>query len=76
MFVLCNPTVGMILTFVPLRPTTSTRLSMNKLTGTLSPSFGAAWPAMEKMNLQTNAFTGPLPIEWAKMSKLRILILV
>jgi hypothetical protein len=46
---------------------------MNKLTGTLSPEFGTAWLAMEVLSLSTNTLMGPLPREWAGMSRLRTL---
>ena len=48
-------------------------LSENKLVGTLPPELGAAWPAMEDLELATNAFTGPLPKEWSKMGRLKLL---
>ena len=48
-------------------------VSENKLTGMLPPELGAAWPAMEDLELNTNAFTGPLPKEWSKMGKLKML---
>ena len=50
-------------------------ISDNKLTGTLPPEFGAAWPAMEDLRLAANAFTGPLPKEWSKMGRLKLLYL-
>ena len=49
--------------------------SENKLTGTLPPELGAAWPAMEDMSLCSNAFTGPLPKEWSRMGRLKSLYL-
>jgi hypothetical protein len=48
--------------------------SSNQLDGTLSPDFGAGWP-LEEINLSANNFTGPLPKQWAKMSKLTTLVL-
>lgn len=53
---------------------TSSR-SSNKLTGTLSPDFGAAWSAIEALQLSTQGFTGPLPKEWARMRSLKWLYL-
>ena len=49
--------------------------SENKLTGTLPPELGAAWPAMEDLELRKNAFTGPLPKDWSKMGRLKKLSL-
>ena len=48
-------------------------ISENNLSGTLPPELGAAWPAMEDLELSTNAFTGPLPKEWSKMARLKTL---
>ena len=50
-------------------------LSNNKLTGTLPPELGAAWPAMENLELNNNTFMGPLPKEWSRMGRLKTLIL-
>jgi hypothetical protein len=47
--------------------------SKNKLTGTLSPEFGTAWQAIERIEVSRNAFVGPLPAEWAKMRRLKSL---
>ena len=56
----------------PVTPT----FSDNKLTGTLPPELGAAWPAMAELSLNSNAFTGPLPKEWSKMGRLKLLYLL
>ena len=52
-----------------------TVFSENKLTGTLPLELGAAWPAMEDLELNNNAFTGPLPKEWSNMGRLKALSL-
>jgi len=41
--------------------------SRNKLTGTLPPEFGPAWPEMLDLEADVNELTGPLPPEWSKM---------
>jgi hypothetical protein len=59
----------------PLRPFFGPLPSDNRLTGTLSPAFGFAWPVMENLLLSNNALTGPLPIDWAGMGRLKTLYL-
>jgi hypothetical protein len=50
-------------------------LSYNRLTGTLSPGFGPAWPALEELLLNGNGFTGPLPASWGSFKSLKTLCL-
>lgn len=42
----------------------------NQLTGSLPPEFGATWKATTELDVARNSLSGPLPSEWAGMSKL------
>jgi hypothetical protein len=56
-------------------PLSPSRRSYNQLTGTLAPELGRSWASLEDFEAANNAFTGPLPPEWAGMASLKTLYL-